>query len=54
MSERIMTEREAFRFAFGAEPDPEGDGAGRDCYADLMRAIKRERQRPQTGQESSR
>ena len=31
-----MTEREAFRLAFGPDPDPECDGAGRDCYAELM------------------
>ena len=38
-----MTEREAFRIAFGPDPDPECDGAGRDCYTELMRAIREDR-----------
>jgi hypothetical protein len=38
-----MTEREAYLIAFGPRPDPESDGAGRDCYAELMRNIRDDR-----------
>jgi hypothetical protein len=43
---RVMTEREAYLIAFGPDPDPECDGGGRDCYAELMRNIRDERRRP--------
>jgi hypothetical protein len=39
-----MTELEAFYFAFGSDPEPECDGAGRDTFAAIMREAKAEKQ----------
>ena len=49
-----MTEREAYSLAFGPRPDPESDGAGRDCYAELMRCIREERRERPTRSTHSR
>lgn len=38
-----LTEREAYLFAFGPDPEPELDGAGRQCFAELMRTDRHER-----------
>jgi len=44
-----MTEHEAYVIAFGRN-QPELDGAGRDCFAELMREVRR-RERPAAGRE---
>ena len=39
----LITEREAYRQAFGPDPQPELDGAGREIYAALMKGSREER-----------
>ena len=38
----IPTEREIYMFAFGPNPEPECDGAGRDAYCAMMRERRSE------------
>ena len=38
----IPSEWELFLLAFGPEPEPKLDGAGRDCFAALMRERRSE------------
>ena len=37
------TEYEAALLAFGPNPEPECDGAGRDAFCEIMRQVKLER-----------